>query len=111
MNRFQTLLSNSTCAATASCAAFQDSGDIFLDSMAVLLREVNMSSDQYLYRVNEVSRELYVVSSGVVELTVEDTVNGGDTVISIRQRVGPGGLCSPRHRLQFTSRNEGLKYG
>jgi len=25
-------------------------------SMAVLLREVNMNSDQYLYRVNEVRR-------------------------------------------------------
>jgi len=37
-----------------------------------------------------VSRELYVVCSGIVELTVEDAVAGGDTVISIRQR---GELC------------------
>jgi len=27
------------------------------------------------------------------------------------QTVGPGGLCSPRHRLQLDSGNEGLKYG
>jgi hypothetical protein len=26
-------------------------------------------------------------------------------------QVGPGGLCSPRHRLQFKSRNLSLKYG
>ena len=58
----------------ASCIAFRDSDDIFLDSMAVLLREVNMSSDQYLFRVNEVSRELYIISNGIVELTVENMV-------------------------------------
>ena len=29
-----------------------------------------------LCRCNEVSRELYVIASGVVELTVEDAVNG-----------------------------------
>jgi ankyrin repeat protein len=74
----------------ASCIAFRDSDDIFLDSMAVLLREVNMSSDQYLYRVNEVSRELFIISAGIVELTVENVVEGGDNVISIRQR---GELC------------------
>ena len=74
----------------ASCIAFRDSDDIFLDSMAVLLREVNMSSDQYLYRVNEVSRELFIISSGFVELTVENVIEGGDNVISIRQR---GELC------------------
>lgn len=74
----------------ASCTAFRDSDDIFLDSMAVLLREVNMSSDQYLYRVNEVSRELFIISAGIVELTVENAMDGGDNVISIRQR---GELC------------------
>ena len=74
----------------ASCIAFRDSDDIFLDSMAVLLREVNMTSDQYLYRVNEVSRELFIVSAGIVELTVENVVDGGDSIISIRQR---GELC------------------
>ena len=62
----------------ASCIAFRDSDDIFLDSMAVLLREVNMSSDQYLYRVNEVSRELFIISAGIVELTVENVMEGGD---------------------------------
>ena len=74
----------------ACCSAFKDIDEIFLDSMAVLLREVNMSSDQYLYRVNEVSRELFIISSGIVELTVENMVDGGDNVISIRQR---GELC------------------
>jgi len=28
-----------------------------------------------------------------------------------QKKAGPGGLCSPRHRLQFKSRNEGLNYG
>ena len=63
----------------ASCIAFRDSDDIFLDSMAVLLREVNMSSDQYLYRVNEVSRELFIISAGIVEMTVENVLDGGGT--------------------------------
>jgi len=73
-----------------SCMVFKDSDDIFLDSMAVLLREVNMSSDQYLYRVNEISKEIFLISSGILELTVENVVEGGDSVTSIRQR---GELC------------------
>jgi len=41
------------------------------------------------------------------------TRGGGGAAVRLPhgQQVGPGGLCSPRHRLHFNSRNEGLKYG
>ena len=33
--------------------------------------QVNLSPDSYLYRMNDVSRELYIVAGGVVELLIE----------------------------------------
>jgi len=32
---------------------------------------VNLSPDSYLYRMNDVSRELYIVAGGAVELLIE----------------------------------------
>ena len=33
--------------------------------------QVNLSPDSYLYRMNDVSRELYIVAGGVVDLLIE----------------------------------------
>ena len=33
--------------------------------------QVNLSPDNYLFRMNDVSRELYIVAGGVVELLIE----------------------------------------
>ncbi len=33
--------------------------------------QVNLSPDTYLYRMNDVSRELYIVAGGAVELLIE----------------------------------------
>lgn len=33
--------------------------------------QVNLSPDSYLYRMNDVSRELYIVGGGMVELLIE----------------------------------------
>ena len=33
--------------------------------------QVNLSPDSYLYRMNDVSRELYIVAGGMVELLIE----------------------------------------
>ncbi len=33
--------------------------------------QVNLSPDSYLYRMNDVSRELYIVAGGAVELLIE----------------------------------------
>ena len=33
--------------------------------------QVNLSPDNYLFRMNDVSRELYIVAGGVVELVIE----------------------------------------
>ena len=33
--------------------------------------QVNLSPDSYLYRMNDVSRELYIVANGEVELLIE----------------------------------------
>ena len=35
------------------------------------IMQVNLSPDSYLYRMNDVSRELYIVAGGMVELLIE----------------------------------------
>lgn len=35
------------------------------------ITQVNLSPDSYLYRMNDVSRELYIVAGGMVELLIE----------------------------------------
>ncbi|GMH42769.1 hypothetical protein BSKO_10688 [Bryopsis sp. KO-2023] len=44
----------------------------FLDSLSVLLHEVTVQADTHLFHRNDVARELYIVSSGVIELTTDD---------------------------------------
>ena len=42
-----------------------------LQAADVMHLQVNMSPDSYLFRMNDVSRELYIVAGGVVELLIE----------------------------------------
>lgn len=50
---------------------FDGCNDNFLDSLSILLHEVNISTDSFLFRTNEVARELYIIASGVIELIIE----------------------------------------
>ncbi|KAK9811376.1 hypothetical protein WJX72_002779 [[Myrmecia] bisecta] len=62
---------------------FEGCNNNFLDSLSVLLHEVSLSPDSYVFRTNDVSRELYIIASGAVELRVEHEVQG-ETVESLR---------------------------
>lgn len=64
-------------------SAFQDCDDQFLDSVAVLLREVNVSPDSYLFRVNDVPQELNIIAAGVIEITV-DSLDEGEKIIATK---------------------------
>ena len=55
----------------------------FLDSISVLLHEVNIAPDNVLFRANEVSRELYIIASGMMQLLVESD-DAGVVVENVR---------------------------
>eukprot|EP00803_Ostreobium_quekettii_P006934 evm.model.scf_4193.1 EVM.evm.TU.scf_4193.1 scf_4193:508-1443(+) len=55
---------------------FRGCNDRFLDSLSVLLHEVTVPPDNYLFRLNDVSREMYIVSGGVIEKTIDDGERG-----------------------------------
>ena len=52
-------------AVLGTISIFYGCTDQFLDSMAVLLRESTINPSTYMYRVNDVSTELYIISSGM----------------------------------------------
>lgn len=52
--------------------------------------QVNLSPDSYLYRMNDVSRELYIVAGGVVELLIEQD----DQLDFIESTRSAGQVCS-----------------
>ena len=69
-------------------AAFRGCGDAFLDRLAVQLREEAAPPETYLYRVNEMARELFIVAAGYVDICVADPeAEGGDLVT---ESCGPG---------------------
>ena len=68
---------------------FDGCDDNFLDSLSVLLHEINMPPDSYLFRMNDVSRELYIVAAGMVELLVEG--DEGEVLESVRTASQVGG--------------------
>jgi hypothetical protein len=59
----------------------RDCDATFLDSLSILLRETTILPDTYIFHVNDVSRELFFVSGGAVELTVEALVDGEETEV------------------------------
>lgn len=67
----------------------------FLDSISVLLHEINIPPDNVLFRANEVSRELYIVASGMMQLLVESD-DAGLIVENVRSagQVGSGRMPS-----------------
>ncbi|KAL3159544.1 hypothetical protein ABBQ38_009960 [Trebouxia sp. C0009 RCD-2024] len=73
---------------------FEGCNDNFLDSLSILLHEVNLSPDSYLYRMNDVSRELYIVAGGAVELLIEqdDQLDFVESSRSAGQVVGEMGF-------------------
>ena len=56
--------------------------------------QVNLSPDSYLYRMNDVSRELYIVAGGMVDLLIEqdDQPNLTESTRSAGQVVGEMGF-------------------
>lgn len=64
-------------------SAFADCEPQFLDSVSVLLREVNVSPDSYLFRVNDVPQELNIIAAGVIEITV-DSLDEGEKIIATK---------------------------
>jgi hypothetical protein len=61
----------------------RDCDATFLDSLSILLRENTTLPDTYVFHVNDVSRELYFVNNGAVELTIESIVEGEETEVRI----------------------------
>ncbi|XRB09682.1 potassium channel skor [Pycnococcus provasolii] len=52
-------------------ALFQGCSEVFLDALSVVLKETRFPPDTVLYYVNEVPRELHIVSSGSIEIFAE----------------------------------------
>jgi CRP-like cAMP-binding protein len=50
---------------------FKDCSDVFLDSVSVMLREGQYSPGEVVFRTGEISRHLYIISSGSVERAIE----------------------------------------
>ena len=69
-----------------SVSVFRDCHASFLDSLSVLLREASFSPEVYIYLTNEVSRELYLVAQGSVELTTQQ--EDGDDLVAATRHVG-----------------------
>ncbi|KAK3285457.1 hypothetical protein CYMTET_6939 [Cymbomonas tetramitiformis] len=70
---------------------FQSCSSHFLDSLSVSLREVTWLPETYIYRVNDVSREMYIINKGNVELTSthgEEEPETVDAVVSAGQVFG-----------------------
>lgn len=63
---------------------FSGCNDKFLDSLSVLLHEVMVPPDNYLFRMNDVSREMYIVAGGLIEKTIDDSERG-EVVESVRK--------------------------
>jgi len=64
----------------------------FMDSLAVLLREETFSPEEYIFRCNEISREMYFVVSGYVENLNE--TEDGEVLDSLMKRGDPCGDLS-----------------
>ncbi|KAK3266381.1 hypothetical protein CYMTET_24987 [Cymbomonas tetramitiformis] len=62
----------------------------FLDGISVMLRETTFPPETYIYHVNQVSREMYILSSGLVELTTKTEADGEtvNTVITPGRVIG-----------------------
>jgi len=54
-----------------SVGLFFECDHSFLDSVSVLLRESTVLPDTYVFHVNDMSRELYIINTGAIELTTE----------------------------------------
>lgn len=55
--------------------------------------QVNLSPDSYLYRMNDVSRELYIVAGGAVELLIEQD----DQLDFVESSRSAGQVCCACH--------------
>ena len=74
----------------------------FLDSISVLLHEVNIAPDNVLFRANEVSRELYIVASGMMQLLVESD-DAGVIVQNVRSA---GQVCPVDQKIVWCLKNQ-----
>lgn len=65
---------------------FSNCSTNFLDSLSVLLRESRFSPHQYIFKTNEVAREMYFIFSGSVDRLIE--IQGAPTVVDGHSRAG-----------------------
>lgn len=59
--------------------------------------QVNLSPDSYLYRMNDVSRELYIVAGGAVELLIEQD----DQLDFVESSRSAGQVCCACHHCLY----------
>ncbi|KAK3251424.1 hypothetical protein CYMTET_39234 [Cymbomonas tetramitiformis] len=64
---------------------FQSCSSNFLDGLSVMLRETNNPPETYIYNVQDVSREMYILNSGTVELTSTKSEEEGEMVETVIQ--------------------------
>ena len=58
---------------------FEGCADVFLDALSVVMKETRFPPDTILFHLNEVPRELHIVSSGSIELFAEVENAQGDS--------------------------------
>ena len=59
-------------------SAFKDCNQNFMDSISTVLVETNVKPDTYVFRVNELSSDFYIVASGMVYVLSEDEDESSD---------------------------------
>lgn len=70
---------------------FRTCASKFIDNLCILLREEHLPPDNYLFRLNEPGRNLFIVASGSVELTVESLDGSGEVVEATKTAAEPVG--------------------
>ena len=64
----------------ARTQTFKGCGDNFLDILSTHLREVTMPPGAILFNQNDISKQLHIILSGVVELFTRAPDTGGENI-------------------------------
>lgn len=64
---------------------FSGCNDNFLDALSVLCRETTVPPENVIFMVNELTKELYIVAKGAVELVSEAGDAGDEEVTEVRR--------------------------
>ena len=72
----------------AQTETFKGCGDNFLDILSTHLREVTVPPGAILFNTNDISKQLHIIFSGVVELVVSQQSDTGEEIVDARQSDG-----------------------